>query len=52
MALQVGIVGGGQLARMMIAPVIFFGEATLAVNGSTEFAAPNDEGVFEHAAGF
>jgi hypothetical protein len=39
-----------EAAWVVIATVVFFGEAALAVDGATEFAAPDDEGVIEHAA--
>ena len=40
----------GEAAGVVVAAVIGLGEAALGVDGSAEFAAPNDEGVFEHAA--
>ncbi len=38
----------GEAARMVIAPIIFFTEATLTVNRATKLATPDNEGVLEH----
>src|SRR5271169_4470549 len=40
----------GETAGMMVAPVIVLGEFALRIAGAAEFAAPDDEGVVEHAA--
>src|SRR4029079_12785527 len=39
-------------ATMMIAPVVVFGEATLAINGPTELPAPHDQSVIEQTTQF
>ena len=35
---------------MVVAAVVVRGEASLAVDGAAEFAAPDDQRVVEHAA--
>ncbi len=42
----------GEAAGVVVATVVVSGEAALGVDGAAEFAAPDDEGVFEHAALF
>jgi hypothetical protein len=42
----------GEAAGMMIAAVVGRGELALGVVGAAEFAAPDHEGVVEHAALF
>ena len=39
----------GEAARVVVAPVVFIGELALAVGGASELAAPDDEGLVEHA---
>ena len=41
-----------EASRVMVAAVVVLGEASLAVDGAAELAAPNDERVFEHSAVF
>ena len=40
----------GETARVVVATVVLLGETALAVDRATELAAPDDEGVLEHAA--
>ena len=40
----------GEVFRVVVAAVVFAGEFALAVDGATEFAAPDDEGVIEHTS--
>ncbi len=39
-----------EASRMMIATVIILRQATLAIHGTAEFSAPDDERVVKHAA--
>ena len=40
----------GEAARVVVAAVVLLGESALAVDGATEFAAPDDERIVEHPA--
>ena len=41
-----------EAARVVVAAVIIAAQAALAVDGSSKFTAPDDEGILEHAAVF
>ena len=41
-----------EVAGMVVAAVVVGGEGALAVDGATELAAPDDQGVVEHAEAF
>src|SRR5262249_23944595 len=41
-----------ETTRVMVAPVIFFGEFALAINRAPEFTAPDYQGIVEHATLF
>src|SRR4029077_6709582 len=40
----------GEATRMMIAPIVFLREATLAIHGASEFATPNHQRVVKKPA--
>ena len=42
----------GKASRVMVTPIVVFGQSTLRVDGATKFPAPNDQGRIQEPAGF